>query len=87
MIPYQVPLVVSESQAVTLSVTSTEVGIVVRDVVEVDTSQTQEKTVTPGDEPQEVTPDVGYLLSKVTIGAIPENYAKYTWDGSILTIE
>lgn len=38
----------------------------------------QQKSVTPTELTQEVTPDVGYVLSKVTVGPIPNGYVKPT---------
>lgn len=39
---------------------------------------TQEKSATPSEVSQEIVPDSGYVLSKVTIEAIPDDYVKPT---------
>ena len=47
----------------------------------------QDKTVTPSETAQVVRADPGYgALSRVTVEAIPSNYGKITWDGSVLTV-
>lgn len=48
----------------------------------------QEKTVTPADVAQVITPDTGYGgLSTVTVNAIPSNYGKITYDGVKILVE
>ena len=42
----------------------------------------QEKEAIPSEERQEIVPDYGYLLSKVTVDAIPSNYGRIAWDGT-----
>lgn len=49
----------------------------------------QDKTVTPADAEQVVTPDTSsgfYGLSSVTVEAIPSNYGRITWNGHVLTV-
>ena len=47
--------------------------------------KTQEKTVTPTSQAQEITADDGYAgLSKVTVNAVPNNYGLITYNGYIL---
>ena len=47
----------------------------------------QDKTVTPAAEAQVVRADPGYgALSAVTVDAIPSNWGRITWDGSVLTV-
>lgn len=47
----------------------------------------QDKTVTPTDYAFEVRADEGYTaLGSVTVGAIPSNYGKVTWNGLALTV-
>lgn len=47
--------------------------------------KTQEKTVTPTAQAQEITADDGYAgLSKVTVNAVPNNYGLITYNGYIL---
>lgn len=49
--------------------------------------KTQIKTITPGDNVVEVTPDGGYAgLSKVIVEAIPNNYGKIVYDGTTLLV-
>ncbi len=40
----------------------------------------EEKSATPGDNAQDITPTAGKVLSKVTVGAIPGNYADVSED-------
>ena len=48
---------------------------------------TQEKTVVPSDEAQDVFPDAGYsALSKVVVQPVPSNYGKITWNGIYILI-
>lgn len=48
---------------------------------------TQVKSCTPGDEVQEIVADAGYAgLARVTVGAIPSNYGKITYNGSWITV-
>jgi len=50
-------------------------------------SSLQSKSVTPTESQQVVEPDSGYDgLSSVTVGMIPSNYGRITWDGSVLTV-
>ena len=47
---------------------------------------TGETVITPGDEAQTV-PVLGKVcMSNITVGAIPSNYGKITWNGSFLTV-
>lgn len=46
-----------------------------------DKRRTQTKSVTPAQHEQTVVPDEGYLLSEVTVGAIPNNYGLITYNG------
>ena len=47
----------------------------------------QDKTVTPGATAQTVRADSGYnALGSVTVEAIPSNYGRISWDGSVLTV-
>lgn len=46
----------------------------------------QEKEAIPSEERQEIVPDYGYLLSKVTVDAIPPNYGRIAWDGTALKV-
>lgn len=47
----------------------------------------QEKTVIPSQEEQIVTPDANYAaLSKVTVGAIPSDYGKITYQGDTISV-
>lgn len=46
----------------------------------------QEKEVTPSEEEQVVLPDDGFLMSKVTVDAIPPNYGRIAWDGTALKV-
>ena len=49
--------------------------------------KTQIKTITPGDEVTEVTPDSGYAgLSKVIVEAIPNNYGQIIFNGTTLMV-
>ena len=43
----------------------------------------EEKSATPGDAAQDITPTAGKVLSKVTVGAIPGNYADTTGDTAV----
>lgn len=51
-----------------------------------ETSQTQTKTATPGTTQQTVTPDTGYLLSQVTVNAIPYTETLNSAGGYTVTI-
>lgn len=44
------------------------------------------KIITPNATIQEVTPSEGKLLSKVTVGAIPNNYGLITYNGFEITV-
>ena len=47
----------------------------------------QTKSVEPTDEEQIIVADAGFVaLSKVTVGAIPSNYGKISWNGAVLTV-
>lgn len=47
----------------------------------------QTKNVEPADEEQIIVADAGFVaLSKVTVGAIPSNYGKISWNGAVLTV-
>lgn len=47
----------------------------------------QDKTVVPSDEVQAVQADHGYgALGTVTVEAIPSNWGRISWDGSVLTV-
>lgn len=47
----------------------------------------QTKTVEPADTEQVIVADAGFVaLSKVTVGAIPSNYGKISWNGAVLTV-
>ena len=46
----------------------------------------QTKAVTPSDHEQEITPDQGYYLSKVTVRRIPNYYGHIAYNGGILTV-
>lgn len=47
----------------------------------------QTKNVEPTDEEQIIVADAGFVaLSKVTVGAIPSNYGKISWNGAVLTV-
>lgn len=47
----------------------------------------QDKTVIPGSTAQVVRADPGYgALHAVTVEAIPANYGRISWDGSVLTV-
>ena len=43
-------------------------------------------TITPGDEPQVLSTKNKRMTDDVTIGAIPSNYGKITWNGNFLTV-
>ena len=48
----------------------------------------QTKSVEPADEEQVIVADAGFVaLSKVTVGAIPSNYGKISWNGAYLLVE
>lgn len=48
----------------------------------------QTKSVEPADEEQIIVADAGFVaLSKVTVGAIPSNYGKISWNGAYLLVE
>ena len=48
----------------------------------------QVKEVEPTDEPQAVVPDAGYVgLSRVVVGAIPNNYGQIIFNGSYLLVK
>ena len=48
----------------------------------------QTKSVEPADEEQVIVADAGFVaLSKVTVGAIPSNYGKISWNGACLLVE
>ena len=51
-----------------------------------ETSQTQTKTATPSATQQTVTPDTGYLLSEVTVNAIPYTETLNSAGGYTVTI-
>lgn len=47
----------------------------------------QDKTVTPAEVPQTVRADPGYdSLGSVTVEAIPSNWGRISWDGTVLTV-
>lgn len=47
---------------------------------------TQAKTATPSTSTQEIIPDLGYVLSKVTVNPIPSNYGLITYSGYELLV-
>lgn len=48
----------------------------------------QTKNVEPTDTEQIIVADAGFVaLSKVTVGAIPSNYGKISWNGAYLLVE
>lgn len=48
----------------------------------------QTKSVEPTDTEQVIVADAGFVaLSKVTVGAIPSNYGKISWNGAYLLVE
>lgn len=48
----------------------------------------QTKSVEPADTEQVIVADAGFVaLSKVTVGAIPSNYGKISWNGAYLLVE
>ena len=48
----------------------------------------QTKSVEPADAEQIIVADAGFVaLSKVTVGAIPSNYGKISWNGAYLLVE
>lgn len=64
-----------------------EMGFAEPIVVRSDPISLQDKTVTPADNSFEVRADDGYTaLGVVTVNAIPSNYGKITWNGSVLTV-
>lgn len=50
------------------------------------TAQTQTKTATPSSSQQTITPDTGYLLSSVTVNAIPYTETLNAAGGYTVTI-
>ena len=65
----------------------TQIPAAVDGVINVIEGRYQDKTVTPGSTAQTVRADPGHnALRSVTVEAIPSNYGKITWDGSVLTV-
>lgn len=46
----------------------------------------QKKTATPAEQAQTIEPDRGYVLSRVTIEAIPSNYGRIRQTGGALSV-
>lgn len=46
----------------------------------------QSKTATPSGVEQLIVPDAGYLLSSVTVEAIPSYYGRIGYNGGVLTV-
>ena len=83
--PQTIPMTVSESGgAIPIGI-----GTAVTPIAGRVQPKTVEFTPTATEQTETVTPDVGYdALTQVTVvvGAIPNNYGRITWNGSILTV-
>lgn len=81
--PTKVPVSIQSTQTTVGMGYSDAINVIIRPI------NLQEKTVTPTQNTQEVTFDVGEYqgLSKVTVNPIPSNYGLVTWNGSVLTVQ